>query len=133
MLNKTLLLGLALVAPSLGALAADADPLAAYYDNTLVWQNQATKAVGRMWLNRDGRYYSFYDVGVQSVPPGAEGALVVTALATNHITPFLRWLSGDLVVYTEADDATGPFAVFPKIRHAHRTTGFFIARLKRND
>lgn len=64
----------------------------------------------------------------QPVPPGTEGALVVTALSTNHITPFLRWLSGDLVVYSEADDQSGPFAVFPKIRHAHRTSGFFKVR-----
>lgn len=62
------------------------------------------------------------------VAPGIEGALVVTALFTNHITPFLRWLSGDLVVYDEADDASGPFAVFPKVRHAHRTSGFFKVR-----
>jgi phenylacetate-CoA ligase len=59
---------------------------------------------------------------------GEVGTLVVTALWTNHVTPFLRWSSGDLVTYSEADDDAGPFAVFPRIRHAHRTTGFFKVR-----
>ncbi len=62
------------------------------------------------------------------VAPGEVGALVVTPLCTNKVTPFLRWLSGDLVVRTEADDGSGPFSVFPKVRHAHRTTGFFKMR-----
>ncbi len=59
------------------------------------------------------------------VGEGEEGLLVVTPLWTNNITPFLRWSSGDLVVYREADDARGPFSVFPLVRHAHRTAGFF--------
>jgi phenylacetate-CoA ligase len=59
---------------------------------------------------------------------GEVGTLVVTALWTNHVTPFLRWSSGDLVTYSEADDGAGPFAVFPRIKHAHRTTGFFKVR-----
>jgi phenylacetate-CoA ligase len=53
---------------------------------------------------------------------------VVTALWTNNVTPFLRWSSGDLVTYSEADDGAGPFSVFPRIRHAHRTAGFFKIR-----
>ncbi len=67
----------------------------------------------------------------QTLEPAKEGevgTLVVTALWTNHVTPFLRWSSGDLVSYSEADDGAGPFAVFPRIRHAHRTTGFFKVR-----
>ncbi|MGH8683703.1 MAG: phenylacetate--CoA ligase family protein, partial [Burkholderiales bacterium] len=59
---------------------------------------------------------------------GEIGTLVVTALVTNNVTPFLRWSSGDLVSYSEADDGAGPFAVFPRIKHAHRTTGFFKVR-----
>jgi phenylacetate-CoA ligase len=59
---------------------------------------------------------------------GEVGTLVVTALWTNHVTPFLRWSSGDLVTYSEADDGEGPFAVFPRIKHAHRTAGFFKIR-----
>jgi len=61
----------------------------------------------------------------EPVDDGEEGTLVTTALFSNNVTPFLRWNSGDLVVYSEADDGEGPFSVFPRIRHAHRTTGFF--------
>jgi phenylacetate-CoA ligase len=32
------------------------------------------------------------------------------------------------VSYSEADDGAGPFAVFPRLKHAHRTTGFFKVR-----
>jgi phenylacetate-CoA ligase len=64
----------------------------------------------------------------EPVKEGDIGTLVVTALWSNNVTPFLRWSSGDLVSYSEADDGVGPFAVFPRIRHAHRTTGFFKVR-----
>jgi phenylacetate-CoA ligase len=72
----------------------------------------------------------------KSLEPAKEGdvgTLVVTALWTNNVTPFLRWSSGDLVTYSEADDQkegkkAGPFSVFPRIRHAHRTAGFFKIR-----
>ena len=72
----------------------------------------------------------------QSFEPAKEGevgTLVVTALVTNNVTPFLRWSSGDLVTYSEADDEregekAGPYSVFPRIKHAHRTTGFFKVR-----
>ena len=57
---------------ALSSLAAD-DTLGAYFDNTLVWQNQASKSTGRLWLNRDGKYYAFYDVGEQKQPPMADG------------------------------------------------------------
>lgn len=64
---------------------------------------------------------------------GEVGTLVVTALRTNNVTPFLRWSSGDLVTYSEADDErdgkeAGPFSVFPRVKHAHRTAGFFKVR-----
>ncbi|HEX2334222.1 MAG TPA: hypothetical protein VHI32_13750, partial [Burkholderiales bacterium] len=59
---------------------------------------------------------------------GKVGTLVVTALQTNNVTPFLRWSSGDLVTYSEADDGKGAFSVFPRIKHAHRTAGFFKIR-----
>ena len=65
---------------------------------------------------------------LEPVPEGEVGTLVVTALRTNNCTPFLRWSSGDLVTYREADDGSGPFSVFPRVRHAHRTTGFFKVR-----
>lgn len=63
------------------------------------------------------------------VAAGEVGALVVTPLWTHHVTPFVRWLSGDLVTLVEGDDgASGPFSVFPLVRHAHRTSGFFKVR-----
>jgi phenylacetate-CoA ligase len=64
---------------------------------------------------------------------GEVGTLVVTSLWSNNVTPFLRWSSGDLVTYSEADDAggdknAGPWSVFPRVKHAHRTSGFFKVR-----
>jgi len=59
---------------------------------------------------------------------GEVGTLVVTSLRSNNVTPFLRWSSGDLVTYSEADDNRGPFSVFPRVKHAHRTAGFFKIR-----
>lgn len=53
--------------------AEAADPLAGYYDNTLVCQNQTTKAKCWLWLNRDGRYFAFYDVGPQAKAPDING------------------------------------------------------------
>ena len=65
----------------------------------------------------------------QALPDGEVGTLCVTPLWTNHATPFLRWNSGDQVSFVEAGASPGPFAeVFPMIRHAHRTTGFFKIR-----
>ena len=64
----------------------------------------------------------------EPVKEGAVGALVVTPLWTNTITPFLRWSSGDLVTWQRGDDASGPFSVFPLVKHAHRTSGFFKIR-----
>jgi phenylacetate-CoA ligase len=62
------------------------------------------------------------------VPEGEEGTLVVTPLFTNHATPFLRWNTGDIVRYREHGDYDGPFSVFPLVKHAHRTAGFFKVR-----
>lgn len=64
----------------------------------------------------------------QPVPEGTVGALVVTPLFTNNCTPFLRWLSGDLVTLRTEVDGDGPFSVFPVVKHAHRTSGFFKIR-----
>ena len=65
---------------------------------------------------------------LEPVKEGAVGALVVTPLWTNTVTPFLRWSSGDLVAWQRGDDASGPFSVFPLVKHAHRTSGFFKIR-----
>lgn len=53
---------------------------------------------------------------------------MVTPLFTNNVTPFLRWLSGDLVTYRGEAQGEGPYAVFPVLKHAHRTSGFFKIR-----
>jgi len=64
---------------------------------------------------------------LEPVAEGAEGVLVVTPLRTNHATPFLRWNTGDIVSVREAQ-GSGPYAVFPLVKHAHRTAGFFKVR-----
>ena len=64
----------------------------------------------------------------EPVAEGKEGGLVVTPLFTNNCTPFIRWSSGDIVVYKEHGETDGPLSVFPVIRHAHRTVGFFKVR-----
>ena len=62
------------------------------------------------------------------MPDGEVGALVVTPLFTNNITPFLRWASGDMVSLRHDMAGDGPFSVFPVMRHAHRTAGFLKIR-----
>ncbi len=62
------------------------------------------------------------------VPEGEPGRLVVTSLFSNNAAPFLRWDSGDIVIYKSEGDSDTPFSVFPVIRHAHRTAGFFKVR-----
>ena len=65
----------------------------------------------------------------KQVARGEEGTFCVTPLWTNHATPFLRWNSGDLVRYVEQSAGSGPYAeLFPMIKHAARTTGFFKIR-----
>ena len=65
----------------------------------------------------------------QPVPEGQVGVLVVTPLFTNNVTPFLRWNSGDLVTMKHPQpDPANPFSVFPLVKHAHRTLGFFKVR-----
>jgi len=56
---------------------------------------------------------------------GETGALVITPLFTNNVTPFLRWMSGDLVSCERELRGSSPLSMFPIIRHTERTTGFF--------
>ena len=44
------------------------------------------------------------------------------------MTPFLRWSSGDLVSFSSEGKGDGPWSVFPMLRHARRTVGFFKVR-----
>jgi len=81
----------------------------------------------RIWTD----LYYIEVLDLKSLEPSKEGevgTLVVTALKSNNVTPFLRWSSGDLVTYSEAEEGKGPFSVFPRIKHAHRTAGFFKIR-----
>jgi phenylacetate-CoA ligase len=64
----------------------------------------------------------------EPVEDGEIGTLVTTSLFTNHATPFIRWSSGDLVSLHRTGRHDGPFSVFPLLRHANRTTGFFKVR-----
>jgi phenylacetate-CoA ligase len=81
----------------------------------------------RIWT--DMYYVEVLDPkSLEPVKEGETGTLIVTALCSNNVTPFLRWSSGDLVTYSEADDGAGPYSVFPRLKHAHRTSGFFKVR-----
>jgi phenylacetate-CoA ligase len=62
------------------------------------------------------------------VPEGQPGALVMTPLWSNTVTPFLRGLSGDIVTLRRQPRTADPFSVFPLLKHALRTEGFFKVR-----
>ena len=62
------------------------------------------------------------------VPDGEVGSLVVTPLWNNTMTPFLRWCSGDLVSFTPKGEGKHPWSIFPMLKHARRTLGFFKVR-----
>jgi phenylacetate-CoA ligase len=64
----------------------------------------------------------------EPVREGEVGSLVVTALWSNTMTPFLRWSSGDLVSISPSRGGSRPWSVFPIMRHARRTVGFFKVR-----
>jgi len=64
----------------------------------------------------------------EPVGDGDVGSLVITALANNNVTPFLRWSSGDLISITSKGHGDGPWSLFPVMRHARRTVGFFKVR-----
>jgi phenylacetate-CoA ligase len=64
----------------------------------------------------------------EPVADGEVGSLVVTALWSNTMTPFLRWSSGDLISLSSSPGGNHPWSVFPVMRHARRTVGFFKVR-----
>jgi phenylacetate-CoA ligase len=65
----------------------------------------------------------------RQLPEGEVGTFCVTPLWTGHATPFLRWNSGDMVSYYDRGESPGRYAeLYPMIRHAQRTTGFFKIR-----
>ena len=62
------------------------------------------------------------------VAEGEAGSLVITPLHINGVTPFLRWVSGDVISMTSRDGGSSAWSVFPVMRHARRTVGFFKVR-----
>ncbi len=47
--------------------------LSHYYGNSLVCRNEKTRAICHVWLDADGRYDAFYDLGAQGKPVGIHG------------------------------------------------------------
>jgi phenylacetate-CoA ligase len=84
----------------------------------------------------DGMHYwtDMFDLEVvdentgEPVGEGENGILVTTPFWNNEMTPFLRWETGDYVSYYEKGETDGPLSVYPMIRHAARTSGFFKVR-----
>jgi phenylacetate-CoA ligase len=62
------------------------------------------------------------------VEEGESGVLVMTPLWSSTITPFLRWLTGDIVTLRRQRRTDDPFSVFPVLTHELRTEGFFKVR-----
>ena len=89
------------------------------------------EAVGHHGLHAFADMYFLEVIDDQSGEPVAEGevgSLIVTPLWSNSMTPFLRWSSGDLVSLSSQGAGEGPWSVYPVMRHARRTVGFFKVR-----
>ncbi len=84
----------------------------------------------------DGMHYwtDMFDLEVvdensgEPVEEGENGILVMTPYWNTEMTPFLRWETGDYVSYVDRGKTEGPLSVYPMIRHAARTSGFFKVR-----
>lgn len=91
----------------------------------------SAEAVGHHGLHVYDDMYFLEVIDENSGAPvrdGEVGSLVVTPLWTNTMTPFLRWSSGDLVSIASQGAGAGPWSLFPIMRHARRTVGFFKVR-----
>jgi len=89
------------------------------------------EAVGHHGLHAFADMYYLEVIDDQSGEPVADGeigSLIVTPLWSNSMTPFLRWSSGDLVSLSPQGAGDGPWSVYPVMRHARRTVGFFKVR-----
>jgi phenylacetate-CoA ligase len=60
---------------------------------------------------------------LQPVEPGDVGVLCVSAKATGSATPFIRWISGDIVKLEFGCDCS--YREYPRLIHSGRTSGFF--------
>ena len=84
----------------------------------------------------DGMHYwtDMFDLEVlneitgEPVAEGETGILVMTPFWNNEITPFLRSETGDYVSFHERGKTDGPLSIYPMIRHAARTSGYFKVR-----
>lgn len=93
-------------------------------------------AMGSESDRHDGLHFwtDLFDVEVveentgRPVAPGESGILVMTPYWNNAVTPFLRWETGDYVTYIGEGGTDGPLSVYPVIKHAARTSGFFKVR-----
>ncbi len=65
---------------------------------------------------------------LKPVAEGEPGVLVMTPLFSNNGAGFIRWNSGDIVTWSRKGGTDTGYGVFPVIRHAHRTAGFFKVR-----
>ena len=63
---------------------------------------------------------------LEPVALGETGTLCVTPKRTTHATPFVRWLSGDLVRMQTGCECA--YSHYPRIVHSGRTAGFFKFR-----
>ncbi|MGH2895468.1 MAG: phenylacetate--CoA ligase family protein [Solirubrobacteraceae bacterium] len=61
-------------------------------------------------------------VTLQPTQPGEAGLLCVTAKATGSATPFIRWISGDIVRMQNGCECGHPH--YPRLIHSGRTAGF---------
>lgn len=59
---------------------------------------------------------------LEPVAPGHEGVLCITPIDGNEATPFIRWLSGDLIYVEDGHPCPGGQ---PRMHHSGRTTSFF--------
>ncbi len=138
--------GIDLAAAGVGKLLVSAEPLteakraklarswgAAVYNSFGMTEGAMTSVerhgLGAMIAWTDLFLLEVIDSGTgKPVAPGAAGALVMTPLWSNTITPFLRWLTGDIVRLAPQRKSRDPFSVFPILEHALRTEGFFKIR-----
>jgi phenylacetate-CoA ligase len=138
--------GVDLASGSVGKILTSAEPLSAAKREKLEreWGAEVFDSIGMteitlmgcetaahdgMYIWSDIAYIEVLDPGtLEPVAEGEQGTLVVTSLLTNNATPFLRWSSGDIVSWHRPGRDAGAYGVFPLIRHAHRTEGFFKLR-----
>jgi hypothetical protein len=55
------------------ARASGLNPLASYFNATLLCKDQTSGVICHMWLDPDGRYFVYFDRGAQQVMPEAGG------------------------------------------------------------